>query len=43
MHLKLNDKGRRLSALGKSVSVNIDAKDTKGNGWRTTQKLKLTR
>ena len=43
VHLKLNDKGRRLSALGKSVSVHIDAKDTKGNGWRTTQKLKLTR
>ena len=35
--------GPPLSALGKSVSVHIDAKDTKGNGWRTTQKLKLTR
>jgi Ca2+-binding RTX toxin-like protein len=43
VRLKLNDKGRRLSALGKSVTVHIDAKDTKGNGWRTTQKLKLTR
>ena len=43
VHLKLNDKGRRLSALGKSVTVHIDAKDTKGNGWRTTQQLKLTR
>jgi Ca2+-binding RTX toxin-like protein len=43
VRLKLTDKGRRLSALGKSVTVHIDAKDTKGNGWRTTQKLKLTR
>ena len=43
VHLKLNDKGRRLSSLGRSVSVHIDAKDTKGNGWRTTQTLRLTR
>jgi Ca2+-binding RTX toxin-like protein len=43
VRVKLNGKGRRLSVLGKSVSVHIDAKDTKGNGWRTTQKLKLTR
>jgi Ca2+-binding RTX toxin-like protein len=47
VHLKLNGKGRRLlagaPAGGESVSVQIDAKDGKGNGWRTTKKLTLTR
>jgi len=47
VHLKLNGKGRRLvagaPAGGESVSVQIDAQDGKGNGWRTTRKVTLTR
>ena len=42
--LELNKKGRRLLAGGdKSVRVQIDAKDRKGNGWRATQRITLSR
>jgi Ca2+-binding RTX toxin-like protein len=44
VRLDLNRKGLRLLAGGdRSVRVQIDAKDKKGNGWRATQKLTLTR
>jgi Ca2+-binding RTX toxin-like protein len=47
VQLKLNGKGRRLlagaPAKGESVSVQIDARDANGNGWRTTKKVTLTR
>ena len=30
-------------AKGRRVSVQIDAKDARGNGWRSTERLALTR
>jgi Ca2+-binding RTX toxin-like protein len=45
VHLKLNGRGlRRLAtapATGLKVSVQIDARDARGNGWRSTTRLKL--
>ena len=45
IHLKLNGKGKRLmanaSAKGRAVKLQIDAKDSKGNGWRSTSRLTL--
>jgi hypothetical protein len=45
--LKLNRRGLRLldhaPAKGRKVGVQIDAKDAKGNGWRSTDHLKLKR
>jgi Ca2+-binding RTX toxin-like protein len=43
VRMELNRKGRRLAAGGETVSVQIEAKDNRGNGWRTTSKVKLTR
>jgi len=47
VRLRLNGKGKRLMAKapakGRRVSVQIDAKDARGNGWRSTERLKLTR
>jgi hypothetical protein len=45
--LELNRRGRRLlahaPANGRRISVQIDAQDAKGNGWRSTDHLKLKR
>src|SRR5215203_4381554 len=44
VRLKLNRRGLRLaSAKGAKVGVRIDAKDTDGNGWRSTTTRRLTR
>ena len=47
VRLKLDDRGRRLvagaSRKGIRVDVRIDARDAKGNGWRSTSQLRLTR
>ena len=47
VRLKLNRRGRRLvagaPAKGRAVSVQIDARDGDGNGWRTTAKRRLKR
>jgi len=47
VRLRLNGKGQRLmanaSANGRRVSAQIDAKDARGNGWRSTERLTLTR
>jgi Ca2+-binding RTX toxin-like protein len=46
VHLKLNRKGLRLMAhapaKGRSMKLRIDAKDAKGNGWRSTAKVRVT-
>jgi Ca2+-binding RTX toxin-like protein len=43
--LKLNRRGLRLldnaGAKGRKVSVQIDAQDAKGNGWRSTDRIRL--
>jgi Ca2+-binding RTX toxin-like protein len=43
VHLKLNRKGLRLLAgapsHGRSMKLQIDAKDAKGNGWRSTVRV----
>jgi hemolysin type calcium-binding protein len=45
VHLKLNRRGLRLMgdvpAKGHKVSVQIDAQDARGNGWRSTTRLRL--
>jgi Ca2+-binding RTX toxin-like protein len=45
VHLKLNRRGLRLlahaPAKGSKVSLQIDARDARGNGWRSTTHLKL--
>jgi len=44
VHLKLNGKGKRLMANASkrhAVKLQIDAKDSKGNGWRSTSRLTL--
>jgi Ca2+-binding RTX toxin-like protein len=45
--IKLNREGRRLlagsSSKGKSAKLRIDARDGKGNGWRTTTRITLKR
>ena len=42
VRLELNQKGRRLLARGdRSVRVQFDAKDRRGNGWRATQRVTL--
>jgi Ca2+-binding RTX toxin-like protein len=45
--LKLNRRGLRLlehaPAKGRKISVQIDARDAQGNGWRSTDHLKLKR
>jgi Ca2+-binding RTX toxin-like protein len=47
VRLKLDGRGRRLvagaSSKGVRVEVRIDARDAKGNGWRSTSQLRLTR
>ena len=47
VRLKLNRRGRRLvagaPAKGRAVSVQIDARDGDGNGWRTTARRRLKR
>ena len=44
VRLELNMKGRRLLARGdRSVLVQFDAKDRRGNGWRATQRITLAR
>jgi len=43
--MKLTGRGRRVAAgapsKGVRASLVIDAKDGKGNGWRTTSRVKL--
>ena len=43
LHLDLNRKGRRLMAgapaKGRSMKLQIDAQDAKGNGWRSTARV----
>jgi hypothetical protein len=44
VHLKLNGKGKRLMAnasKSRAVKLQIDAKDSNGNGWRSTSRLAL--
>jgi Ca2+-binding RTX toxin-like protein len=45
VHLDLNRKGLRAmanaSSKGRSMKLQIDAKDAKGNGWRSTTKVTL--
>ena len=45
VHLDLNRKGERLMAnapaKGRSMKLQIDAKDAKGNGWRSTTHVKV--
>jgi Ca2+-binding RTX toxin-like protein len=45
VHLKLNRKGLRLMAhapsKGRSMALQIDAKDHRGNGWRSTVHVKV--
>ncbi|HEX5619165.1 MAG TPA: hypothetical protein VFX51_12130 [Solirubrobacteraceae bacterium] len=44
VHLKLNGKGKRLMANASkrhAVKLQIDAKDSNGNGWRSTSRLTL--
>jgi hypothetical protein len=45
IRIKLNRRGLRLLARaprkGLSVKLRIDARDTKGNGWRTSDRIKL--
>jgi hypothetical protein len=45
VHLDLNRKGLRMlanaPAKGRSMKLQIDAKDAKGNGWRSTTKVTL--
>jgi Ca2+-binding RTX toxin-like protein len=45
VHMTLNGKGKRLMAnapsKGRAVKLQIDAKDNKGNGWRSTSRLTL--
>src|SRR5215207_2204264 len=47
VRIKLNRAGRRLlagsSSNGKSATLQIDARDGRGNGWRTTTRVTLTR
>ena len=47
VRLRLNGKGQRLMAnapaKGRKVNVQIDAKDARGNGWRSTERVGLTR
>ena len=47
VRIKLNKRGLRLIARaprkGLSVKLRIDARDTNGNGWRTTDSIKLKR
>jgi Ca2+-binding RTX toxin-like protein len=47
VRIKLNQKGLRLLARaprkGLSVKLRIDARDTNGNGWRTSESAKLKR
>ena len=47
VRIKLNSAGRRLlagsSSKGKSAKLQIDARDGKGNGWRTTSRIMLKR
>jgi Ca2+-binding RTX toxin-like protein len=47
VRLKLNRRGRRLvagaPARGRAVSVQIDARDADGNGWRTAARRRLKR
>ena len=47
VRLKLDGRARRLvagaSSKGIRVDVRIDARDAKGNGWRSTSQLRLTR
>jgi hemolysin type calcium-binding protein len=47
VRLKINRTGRRLvagaSRRGIRVDVRVDARDAKGNGWRSTSQLRLTR
>jgi Ca2+-binding RTX toxin-like protein len=46
VHLNLNHKGLRLLAgapsKGRSMKLQIDAKDAKGNGWRSTARVTVT-
>jgi hypothetical protein len=45
VHVKLNRKGLRAMAgapsKGRSMTFRIDAKDAKGNGWRSTAHVKV--
>ena len=45
VRIKLKKRGRKLlakaSGSGLKVQLRIDAKDSKGNGWRTTKRIKL--
>ena len=41
VRMKLTARGRRLAANGVGAKLVIDAKDGKGNGWRTTSRVKL--
>ena len=47
IRIKLNRRGRRLlagsSSKGKSAKLQIDARDARGNGWRTTTQITLKR
>jgi Ca2+-binding RTX toxin-like protein len=47
VRIKLGRRGRRLLARaprkGMSVTLRIDARDKKGNGWRTSDRIKLKR
>ena len=46
-HIKLNRRGLRLLARaprkGLSIKLRIDARDSNGNGWRTSDSLRLKR
>jgi hypothetical protein len=45
VHLELNRKGLRAMAgapaKGRKMTLQIDAKDAKGNGWRTAAKVRV--
>jgi Ca2+-binding RTX toxin-like protein len=44
IRVKLNRRGRRyVAAGGKRMKLRIDARDQRGNGWRTTTPVKLKR
>ena len=47
VRVKLNRRGRRLVAAapprGARITVQINARDGAGNGWRTTKRMRLTR
>jgi hypothetical protein len=47
IRIKLNRRGLRLIARapgkGLSVKLRIDARDTNGNGWRTSDSIRLKR